>query len=101
MGCVKVNVGAAMKDSTMWGIGVVIRNDLGVVIAAMAKRLRTKLSIHVAECLAARKATILIGQFGFSNRVRCSECGMNNSKKFRPRLISSGIMTLCQLDPKL
>ncbi|GMN53123.1 hypothetical protein TIFTF001_022268 [Ficus carica] len=50
-----INVDAAVNEALDYiGVGVVIRDGFGVVVAALARRIFGKFSPHVGDCLAVR-----------------------------------------------
>lgn len=54
-GCVKINVDVAIEEATGFvGIGVVVRDNCGMVLGAVLRRLAGNFSPHVGECLAVR-----------------------------------------------
>ncbi|PON60600.1 Ribonuclease H-like domain containing protein, partial [Parasponia andersonii] len=55
-GALKVNVNAAFsKDGNSIGVGMVIRDHLGSVRAALSTRLQGAYSVFLAECVAVRE----------------------------------------------
>lgn len=60
-GCLKTNFdGAVFVDSGEAGIGVVIRDSRGQVLASLSKRIPNPSSVAVLELLAARRAVTLV-----------------------------------------
>ena len=65
---VKVNfVGATFKTEKEFGIGVVIQDDQGVVLASLSKLLPQNHSLLKIEMLAASTAVQFASELGFSN----------------------------------
>ena len=65
---VKVNfVGATFKTEKEFGIGVVIQDDQGVVLASLSKLLPQNHSPLKIEMLAASTAVQFASELGFSN----------------------------------
>lgn len=59
-GSLKINVDAAVNAALDYiGVGVVILDGFGVVVAALARRIFGKFSPHVGECLAEREGLSL------------------------------------------
>ncbi|GMN74185.1 hypothetical protein TIFTF001_055776 [Ficus carica] len=66
-GDIKIHVDAAVKQHLNYvGIGVVMRDDEGVVLHAFSKRILGVFSPHVAECLAAREGSSLATSLGYN-----------------------------------
>ena len=64
---VKVNFdGAIFKEEQESGIGVVIRNNKGQVLAALSKKVTIPATVEILEMLAARKAATFARDLGFS-----------------------------------
>nr|POE86841.1 putative ribonuclease h protein [Quercus suber] len=64
---VKANFdGAVFGGDQEAGIGVVIRNNEGQVLAALSEKVRMPVSVEILEMLAARKAVIFARDLGFS-----------------------------------
>ena len=64
---VKVNFdGALFKESDSAGLGVIIRNDLGQVMAASAQTIPLPTSVETVEVLAARNAICLARELQFN-----------------------------------
>ena len=67
MSSVKANFdGAVFGGDQEAGIGVVIRNNEGQVLAALSEKVRMPVSVEILEMLAARKAVIFARDLGFS-----------------------------------
>ena len=57
----KVNFdGAVFGDSHEAGVGVVIRNEQGEVMASFSEKIATPSSVEVLKMLAAKRATIFV-----------------------------------------
>ena len=64
----KVNFdGAVFADEGLAGLGVVIRNDHGLIMASLTQQIPLPSSVIKVEVLAARKALELIIELGFDN----------------------------------
>ena len=64
---VKVNFdGAIFKEEQESGIGVVIRNNKGQVLAALSKKVTIPATVEILEMLVARKAATFARDLGFS-----------------------------------
>ena len=57
--------GAIFTDSDEAGLGVVIRNDSGLVIAVLSKKIRIPCSVELVELQAVRKAVHFAAELGF------------------------------------
>ena len=72
-GMYKTNFDHAMfEDSGKAGIGVIIRNSRGDVMASLAKKKKKKCnpsSVEIVELLAARWAVILVQELDFENSI--------------------------------
>ena len=73
-GMYKTNFDRAMfEDSGKAGIGVIIRNSRGEVMASLAKKIKNKKnnrsSVETVELLAARWAVILVQELDFENSI--------------------------------
>ncbi|GMN66762.1 hypothetical protein TIFTF001_035828 [Ficus carica] len=67
-GIIKINVDAAVNSSSDFiGVGAVARDEFGMVIAALSRRIFGKFSPHVGECLAVREGLCLAHLCGFQN----------------------------------
>ena len=65
---VKVNFdGSVFGDSHEAGVGVVIRNKRGEVMASLSEKIVMPASVEVLEMLAARRAAIFVSELGFKN----------------------------------
>ncbi|GMN71540.1 hypothetical protein TIFTF001_051849 [Ficus carica] len=65
--CVKLNVDVAINDALGFiGIGVVARDDRGVVLGAVSRRMAGLFSSHVGECLAVKEGAWLALSCEFS-----------------------------------
>lgn len=63
---VRVNSdGAMFKESNEAGIGIVVRNQDGRVMAAMAEKIHQPASVETLEFLAARRAMLFAAELGF------------------------------------
>ena len=66
LNAVKVNFdGAMFKESNEAGIEIVVRNQDGRVMAAMAKKIHHPTSVEILEFLAARRAVLFASELGF------------------------------------
>ena len=64
----KVNFdGAVFADEGLAGLGVVIRNDHGLIMASLTQQIPLPSSVIEVEVLAARKALELMIELGFDN----------------------------------
>jgi ribonuclease HI len=64
----KVNFdGAIFKDSNAGGIGVVIRDNAGMVIATLSQKVRGPQTVEMIEALAARRAIIFAKEVGIAD----------------------------------
>ncbi|XP_073153625.1 uncharacterized protein [Henckelia pumila] len=62
-GTIKINVDAAVVNgSSRVGLGVVVRDDQGVVLIAFTKTLEGYFSVHLAELLTVREGLLLASQ---------------------------------------
>ena len=67
-GTIKINVDAAVKQNmNIVGIGVVIRDDQGCVLAASTKIVHGSLSPQLGECLAVKEGARFGMDCGFQN----------------------------------
>ena len=57
--------GAIFTDSDEAGLGVVIRNDSGLVIAVLSKKIHIPCSVELVELQAVRKAVHFAAELGF------------------------------------
>lgn len=65
-GIIKINVDAAVCEGTNFiGIGVVARDDSGVVLGAMARCMIGSFTPHIAECMAVREGVWFARAGGF------------------------------------
>lgn len=63
---IKVNFdGAVFGEAQDAGIGVVIRNNEGQILAALLEKVKMPASVEVLEMLAAHRAAILAQELGF------------------------------------
>ena len=70
MGWVKANFdGAIFEDISAVGIGVVVRNEHGEIIAAMAEKIPLPDSVFTLETLAARHAVLFVQELSLRNVV--------------------------------
>jgi len=70
MGWVKANFdGAIFEDISAVGIGVVVRNEHGEIIAAMAEKIPLPDSVFTLETLAARRAVLFVQELSLRNVV--------------------------------
>ena len=66
LNAVKVNFdGAMFKESNEAGIEMVVRNQDGRVMAAIAKKIHHPPSVEILEFLAARRAVLFASELGF------------------------------------
>ena len=71
----KANFDAALFDGiNNIGIGVVVRDHLGCVIAALSQQVKSILSVKMAKALAARRAVILAGELSLFNVIFEGDC---------------------------
>nr|XP_023927486.1 uncharacterized protein LOC112038880 [Quercus suber] len=64
--CVKVNFdGAVFSQDGLAGIGVIIRNEQGLVMAALSQQIPSPTSVEMVEVLAARQAVLFAKELGF------------------------------------
>ena len=61
--------GAVFDDLGAAGIGVVVRNSLGEVLAALSEIIPLPLSIVALETIAARQAVLFVRELGFSGTI--------------------------------
>ena len=61
--------GAIFEDISVAGIGVVVRNEHGEVVAAMAEKVPILDSVFTLETLAARHAVLFVQELGLHNVV--------------------------------
>ena len=67
VGMYKANYdGAVFAESKEAGIGVIVRDDKGDVIVALAEKIPYPVSVEVLEALAARRATKFVVELGLS-----------------------------------
>ncbi|XP_075649675.1 uncharacterized protein LOC142620145 [Castanea sativa] len=59
--------GAVFVDTGEAGIGVVIRNEIGEVMAALSEKIALLPSVEILELLAARRAAVFAVELGFQN----------------------------------
>uniref|UniRef100_A0A2N9IR38 Peroxidase n=1 Tax=Fagus sylvatica TaxID=28930 RepID=A0A2N9IR38_FAGSY len=59
--------GAIFKDSNAGGIGVVIRDNAGMVIATLSQKVRGPQTVEMIEALAARRAIIFAKEVGIDD----------------------------------
>ena len=84
-GGVKTNIdGAIFKDINAAGLGVVIRNDRGKVLAAMAEKIPIPNLVLTLEILAARRVVQFVHEVGISSSIfeGDSETSINDSMHF-------------------
>ncbi|KAL0005237.1 hypothetical protein SO802_012798 [Lithocarpus litseifolius] len=60
---------AVFEESGEAGIGVIIRNSRGKVMASLAEKILKPSSVETVELLAARRAVILVQELGFKNSI--------------------------------
>nr|POE97393.1 hypothetical protein CFP56_31083 [Quercus suber] len=66
----KVNYdGTCFTETDEVGIGVVVRNKLGQVMACLAKKIPMPLSVEVLEAMAARRAMVFTVELGFHQAI--------------------------------
>nr|POF00294.1 hypothetical protein CFP56_60087 [Quercus suber] len=58
--------GAVFEEEQEAGIGVVIRDNEGQLLAALSEKVRLPVTVEVLEMLAARRAALFAREFGFS-----------------------------------
>lgn len=64
--CVKVNFdGALFSQEGLAGIGVIIRNDQGLAMAALSQQIPSPASVEMVEVIAARRALMFAKELGF------------------------------------
>ncbi|KAK7815580.1 hypothetical protein CFP56_001439 [Quercus suber] len=64
--CVKVNFdGALFSQAELAGIGVIIRNDQGLAMAALSQQIPSLASMEMVEVIAARRALMFAKELGF------------------------------------
>lgn len=71
-GWVKVNTDAHLNDQGFVGVGAVIRDDAGRILAAAVRRWKGSWKVDVAEASAVRFGVLLAARLGFSKV--CLEC---------------------------
>lgn len=65
-GIIKINVDVAVCEGTYFiGIGVVVRDDSGVVLGTMARRMIGSFTPHIAACMAVREGVWFARARGF------------------------------------
>ncbi|XP_023886461.1 uncharacterized protein LOC111998601 [Quercus suber] len=65
--CVKVNFyGALFSQAELAGIGVIIRNDQGLVMAALSQQIPSPASVEMVEVIAARRALMFAKKLRFN-----------------------------------
>ncbi|XP_065630291.1 uncharacterized protein LOC136067860 [Quercus suber] len=65
---VKANFdGATFQESGVAGLGIIIRNDCGLVMAALTQVIPLPTSVEIVEVLAARRALIFAKELGFDH----------------------------------
>ena len=57
--------GAVSADSGEAGVGVVIQNESGEVMAALSEKIALPSSVEVLEMVAARRAAVFAAELGF------------------------------------
>ena len=74
-GCYKANVDAAMFEALdCTGIGVVVRDHEGCIVAALSQRVRLTQSMEMAEALAARRAVVFAKELSLSDVLVEGDC---------------------------
>ena len=61
--------GACFAKTDEAGIGVVVRNELGQVMACLAEKIPMPLSVEVLEAMAARRAIVFTAESGFHRAI--------------------------------
>ena len=61
--------GVVFEESGEVGIGVIIRNSRGEVMASLAKKFLKSSSVETVELLATKQAIILVQELGFENSI--------------------------------
>jgi len=73
--CFKANFDASLFDGTnSVRIGVVVRDHLGCVIAALSQQVNLIHSVDIAEALAARQAVVLARELSLFNVIFEGDC---------------------------
>ena len=67
MTLIHTNLGATFAEDGTAGIGVVIRNETGLIMASLSQRIPMSTSVTEVEALAARRAMELALELGFDN----------------------------------
>ena len=68
--CVKANFdGAIFSQDGLAGIGVIIRNEQGLVMAALSQQIPSPTSVEMVEVLVARQALVFANELVFDNLV--------------------------------
>lgn len=69
-GLLKVNFdGALFAEENIAGLGVIIRNDSGLVMAALSQQIPLLASVEMVEVLAARRALWFAKELGFQRLI--------------------------------
>ena len=73
--CFKENFDASLFNGTnSVGIGVVVRDHLGCVIATLSQQVNSIHSVDIAEALAARQAVVLARELSLFNMIFEGDC---------------------------
>ena len=68
--CVKANFdGAIFSQDGLAGIGVIIRNEQGLVMAALSQQIPSPTSVEMVEVLAAHQALVFAKELGFDRMI--------------------------------
>ena len=66
-GCLKINFdGATFNDINKAGLGVVIRDSFGQVLASLSEQIQLPFSSDLVEAMATARALSFVAEFGFS-----------------------------------
>ena len=60
---------ACFAETNEVGIGVVVRNKLGLVMVSLAEKIPLPLTVEVLEAMAARRATIFTKELGLPRAI--------------------------------
>ena len=61
--------GAVFSQAGLAGIGIIIRNEQGLVMAALSQQIPLPASVEMVEVLAARRALVFAKELGFDRVV--------------------------------